>query len=94
MEAMINGITASHWWVSSIANITPVRGLRMTPPTTAAKHINAQNPGATGANTCASSAPSAAPIMNTGASTPPDVPEPSDRLQIKVLTTRIPTINR
>ena len=30
--------------------------------------------------------------MNTGASTPPDVPEPRDRLQIRVLTSKIPMI--
>ena len=37
-----------------------------------------------------SRAPSAPPIMNIGASTPPDLPEPKESDQITVLTTKIP----
>jgi hypothetical protein len=53
----------------------------------------AQNP----ANMCGSrwpsSAPSAPPIMNTGARTPPEVPEPSESDQISVFTTRMPRMS-
>jgi hypothetical protein len=82
-----------HAWVSSIVNTTPVSGERITPPTTAARPAIAQNPGKTCGNASPSSAPSAPPIMNVGASTPPDVPEPSDRDQISVFTIRMPTIS-
>lgn len=71
----------------------PVNGDLITPPTTAAKPIKAQKPGPLSGNTRPSNAPSAAPIMNVGASTPPEVPEPSDKPQISDFTTRIPTIN-
>src|SRR3546814_2651256 len=77
---------ADHSCVSSSAKITPVNGERITPPTTEASPISAQKPGATAGNAIASSAPSAPPIMNTGANTPPEVPEPSDKDQIRVLT--------
>ncbi len=39
-----------------------------------------------------SAAPRAPPIMKTGASTPPEVPDPSDSDQISVLTMRMPTM--
>src|SRR3546814_19426398 len=81
---------ADHSCVSSSAKITPVNGERITPPTTEASPISAQKPGATAGNAIASSAPSAPLIMNTGANTPPEVPEPSDKDQIRVLTTRMP----
>ena len=55
--------------------------------------MSAQKPGVTPGRMWASSAPSAPPIMNTGASTPPEVPEPSDSPQISVLTTRMPMIS-
>ena len=64
----------------------PVSGERITPPTTAASPAMAQKPGKTCGSRCPSSAPSAPPIMNTGASTPPEVPEPSESDQIRVLT--------
>ena len=51
VDETTTGITASHWCVSSIANTMPVSGLRITPPTTAARLISARNPGATGGNT-------------------------------------------
>ena len=79
--------------VSSRVNTTPVNGERITPPTTAASPAIAQNPGDTCGSTCPSSAPSAPPIMKTGASTPPEVPEPSDSDQISDLTTRMPRIS-
>ena len=41
-----------------------------------------QNPTPWSGNTIASTPPSAPPIMSSGASTPPDVPEPSDTLQM------------
>jgi len=79
--------------VSSRVNTTPVSGERITPPSTAARPAIAQNPGNTCGSASPSSAPSAPPIMNVGASTPPDVPEPSDRDQISVFTTRMPMIS-
>jgi hypothetical protein len=74
-------------------NTTPVSGERITPPTTAARPAIAQNPGNTCGSACPSSAPSAPPIMKTGASTPPEVPEPSDSDQMSVFTTRMPMIS-
>jgi hypothetical protein len=82
-----------HACVSSRVNTTPVSGERITPPTTAARPAIAQNPANTYGIACPSSAPSAPPIMNTGASTPPEVPEPSESDQMRVLTTRIPMIS-
>jgi hypothetical protein len=79
--------------VSSRVNTTPVSGERITPPSTAARPAIAQNPGNTCGSASPSSAPSAPPIMNVGASTPPEVPEPSDSDQISVLTTRMPMIS-
>lgn len=67
-----------------------MNGERITPPSTPASATSAQNPGPTAGNTWASSAPSAPPIMNIGARTPPEVPEPRDRDQMRVLTIRIP----
>ena len=72
---------------------TPVSGERITPPTTAASPAIAQNPGKTCGNTVPSNAPSAPPIMNTGASTPPEVPEPSESDQISVFTMRMPRMS-
>jgi hypothetical protein len=82
-----------HACVSSRVNTTPVSGERITPPTTAARPAIAQNPANTCGIACPSSAPSAPPIMNTGASTPPEVPEPSESDQMRVLTTRMPMIS-
>ena len=87
---MISGSNASNRCVSSRANTTPVKGERMTPPRTPARPMSAQKPGPTTGKRWASTVPSAPPIMNIGASTPPDVPEPSDSDQISVLTTKIP----
>lgn len=81
-----------HACVSSMVNTTPVSGDRITPPTTAASPAIAQKPGKTCGSASPSRAPSAPPIMNVGARTPPDVPDPRDRDQISVLTTRMPTI--
>jgi hypothetical protein len=92
-DAASSATSVFHACVSSIVNTTPVSGERMTPPTTAARPAIAQKPANTGGSRCPSSAPSAPPIMNTGARTPPDVPEPSDSDQISVLTTRMPTIS-
>ena len=38
--------------------------------------------------------PSAPPIISSGASTPPDVPEPSDTAQMVDFTSSMPTITR
>ena len=38
--------------------------------------------------------PSAPPIISSGASTPPEVPEPSEIAQIIDLTSRTPTMSR
>ncbi len=90
---MTMGIRALISWVSSRQKTMPVSGERMTPPSTPARDTSAQKPGPTCGKTSASAAPSAPPTMNIGASTPPDVPEPSDSPQISVLTTRTPTIS-
>ena len=90
-DAISNGRIASILPVSSTANTTPVSGERIKPPRTPASPTSGQKPGATCGKTCASRLPSAPPTMNIGASTPPEVPEPSDSDQISVLTTRMPT---
>ena len=53
-----------------------------------------QNPIPAPGNTRLSSPPSAPPIISSGASTPPEVPEPSDTDQIRPLTTTSSRIAR
>ncbi len=72
--------------VSSTANSVEVIGARMVPPIIAAMPSTAQKPGAACGMTGAMTAPSAPPMISSGASTPPDVPEPSATDQITPLT--------
>ena len=51
-----------------------------------------QNPAPSFGRNIASSPPSAPPIISSGASTPPDVPEPSDTAQINHFTSSTPRI--
>ena len=53
-----------------------------------------QKPAPASGSTCASRPPSAPPIISSGASTPPEVPEPSDTDQMVDFTTSTPTIAR
>ena len=53
-----------------------------------------QNPVPSFGRNIASTPPSAPPIRSSGARTPPDVPDPSDTLQMTDLTNRVPTITR
>ena len=55
----------------------PVNGERIVPAIIAAIPIIAHRPVSPTGNHCPSNAPSAPPMMSNGASTPPDVPEPS-----------------
>lgn len=54
--------------------------------------ISGQKPTPTSGRTMAPTPPSAAPMINRGASTPPDVPEPSAMAQISALTMTSPTM--
>jgi hypothetical protein len=72
----------------------PVKGERMVPPRMAPMLTSGQNPGPQSGSTCASRPPSAPPIISSGASTPPEVPEPSAIAQIDDLTSRIPSNSR
>ena len=68
----------------------PVNGERIVPPRIAPMLISGQKPDATCGRNIASRPPSAPPIIRSGASTPPDVPEPSETDQIIDFTTRTP----
>ncbi|MNI90587.1 hypothetical protein D3C73_1481260 [compost metagenome] len=58
----------------------------MVPPIIAAMPTKAQNPGSACGNHGVTKAPKAPPKISNGASTPPDVPEPSAMDQIATLT--------
>src|ERR1700743_1877648 len=90
---MVSGSSADQAGGSSRVHTIPVNGPRIAAPTTAANPRSAQNPGNTTGNQCPTRAPSAPPIMNSGASTPPEVPDPSDNEQIAVFTISIPTMS-
>jgi hypothetical protein len=62
-----------------------VSGERIVPPIIAAMPSKAQNEPPPGRN-CPSSQPSVPPRINSGARTPPDVPEASATIQIADLT--------
>src|SRR5579871_3058295 len=73
--------------VNSSAKTMPVKGERMVPPIMEAIPTNAHNDASWPGRMREISAPRAPPMMSNGASTPPDVPEPSEHDQIKLLTT-------
>ena len=54
--------------------------------------IKGQKPTPSLGSIMASSPPNAPPIMSSGASTPPEVPEPSENAQMKDFTSRMPQI--
>ena len=78
--------------VSSNANTMPVNGDRMVPPRIAPMLISGQKPRPSLGRNMASRPPSAPPIISSGASTPPEVPEPSENAQMNDLTSRMPQI--
>ena len=78
--------------VSSNAKTTPVNGERMVPPRIAPMLTSGQNPAPSTGKTIASRPPSAPPIISSGASTPPDVPEPSETDQMIDFTMSTPTM--
>ena len=77
--------------VSSSMKATAVNGDRMVPPMVAPMPIAAQSPVSAAPAAFPASAPRAPPMMRSGASTPPDVPEPSARAQITPFVSRRPT---
>src|SRR5947208_3343781 len=77
--------------VNSSAKAMPVNGDRIVPPRIAPMLTSGQKPTPMSGSIQASMPPSAPPIMSNGASTPPEVPEPSEIDQIAALTMRIPT---
>ena len=70
----------------------PVSGDRIVPPRIAPMLTSGQKPAPRHGSTCASTPPSAPPIISSGASTPPDVPEPSEIAQIGDLTMSTPAM--
>ena len=70
----------------------PVKGERIVPPRIAPIAINGQKPSPSLGKNELSNPPSAPPIISSGASTPPDVPEPSDTAQMIDFTSRMPAI--
>ena len=81
-------------WVSSSAKTTPVSGERIVPPRIAPMLTSGQKPTPSNGSMCASRPPSAPPIISSGASTPPEVPEPSEIDQISDFTISTPTMMR
>ena len=80
--------------VNSRTKTTPVSGDRIVPPRIAPMLTSGQKPAPSHGSRRASSPPSAPPIISSGASTPPDVPDPSETAQIADFTTRTPTMMR
>ncbi len=78
--------------VSSSAKTIAVSGERIVPPIIAAMPISAQKPGSPTGTMPPNSAPSAPPMISSGASTPPDVPEPSATDQMIAFTSTSRTI--
>ena len=72
--------------VSSTAKNVAVSGERIVPPMVAHMPSSAQKPGLAGVRMCTIAAPRPPPMISSGASTPPDVPEPSATAQIAVFT--------
>ena len=94
VTATSNGRSAFMSCVSSSAKIEAVNGARIVPPRIAAIAISGQNPTPSSGRNAAAAAPSAPPIISSGARTPPDVPEPRAMIQIVDLTSRMPRISR
>src|SRR6059058_3325872 len=69
-----------------------VKGDRIVPPRMAPMLTSGQKPAPSWGRNIASSPPSAPPIISNGASTPPEVPEPSDTAQINHFTKSTPRI--
>ena len=86
MHAVSSGSSTWVLPVISAAKNVAVSGERMVPPIVAAMASNAQNPGLAQAAQWASVAPMPPPMMSSGASTPPDVPEPSATAQMIAFT--------
>ncbi|MCY1558303.1 hypothetical protein D9M68_952250 [compost metagenome] len=63
-----------------------VSGACITPPSVAAMHTSGHSIGSLPGSTCESTTPRPAPIMSSGASTPPEVPEPSEMTQMMAFT--------
>jgi len=64
----------------------------MVPPRIAPMLTRGQKPAPSCGRNAPSTPPKAAPIISKGASTPPDVPEPSDTIQMADLTSSTPAI--
>ena len=70
--------------------IIAVNGERMVPPVRAAMLIIAHSPGSPNDMNLPSRAPSAPPMISSGASTPPDVPDPNEMDQTTALPINSP----
>ncbi|MCY1220184.1 hypothetical protein D9M72_321880 [compost metagenome] len=81
-----NGSSACVSCVSPKANTIAVSGAPSTLPSTPAMHTSAHNCGEPPGSHGASTTPRPAPSISSGASTPPEVPEPSAAIQITALT--------
>ena len=68
------------------ANTTAMIGARIMPPSVAAMQTSGHSAGSPPGSNGPSTAPRPAPIISSGASTPPDVPEPSAMTQITAFT--------
>src|SRR5437667_5464715 len=90
MTEMNSGRSALKSRVSSRTKITDVKGTRIVPPSTAPMLMSGQNPTPSKGKNIDSTPPSAPPIINNGASTPPDVPDPSANAQMADFTQRTP----
>ena len=76
--------------VSSSMNAVAVKGARIVPPMSAPMLTAAHSPGSPPSQ-CASNAPSEPPMIKSGASTPPDVPEPRATAHISAFVRRSPS---
>ena len=92
IAATSNGRSTLMSCVSSRANRIAVNGARIVPARIAPMLINGQKPAPSCGRNMASTPPNAAPIISKGASTPPDVPEPSEMIQMADFTSSTPAI--
>ena len=92
IAATSNGSSTLMSCVSSRANRMAVNGARIVPPRIAPMLTSGQKPAPSCGRNPASTPPSAAPIISSGASTPPDVPDPSEIIQIADFTSSTPAI--
>ncbi len=77
--------------VSPKAKTIAVSGAPSVAPSVAAMQTSGHSAGSPPGSTWLSTVPSPAPSISNGASTPPEVPEPSATTQIIAFTTRIAT---